>query len=74
VVLVTHATDPAWSSLFGRLTAVVTEMGGAVSHVAVVARESGIPAVVGAHEATRRIRDGQRVRVDGAAGTIEAIE
>jgi phosphohistidine swiveling domain-containing protein len=74
VVLVTHATDPAWSSLFGRLTAVVTEMGGAVSHAAVVARESGIPAVVGAHEATRRIRDGQRVRVDGAAGTIEAIE
>jgi phosphohistidine swiveling domain-containing protein len=74
VVLVTHATDPAWSSLFSRLTAVVTATGGAVSHAAIVARENGIPAVVGVQEATRRIRDGQRVRVDGAAGTIEAIE
>jgi phosphohistidine swiveling domain-containing protein len=74
VVLVTHVTDPVWSSLFGRLTAVVTEMGGAISHAALVARENGIPAVVGVQEATRRIRDGQRVRVDGAAGTIEAIE
>jgi phosphohistidine swiveling domain-containing protein len=74
VVLVTHVTDPVWSSLFRRLTAVVTEMGGAISHAAIVARENGIPAVVGVPEATRRIRDGQRIRVDGAAGTVEVAE
>ncbi len=73
VVLVTHATDPIWSSLFRRLTAVVTEMGGAISHAAIVARENGIPAVVGVREATRLVRDGQRVRVDGAAGTVEVV-
>lgn len=73
VILVTHVTDPVWSSLFRRLTAVVTEMGGAISHAAIVARENGIPAVVGVPEATRWILDGQRVRVDGAAGTVEVI-
>jgi len=73
VVLVTHMTDPVWSSLFPRLTAVVTEMGGAISHAAIVARENGLPAVVAAAEATGRIRDGQRVRVDGAAGSVEVI-
>jgi pyruvate,water dikinase len=71
VVLVAYVTDPVWSSLFRRLTAVVTEMGGAISHAAVVAREEGVPAVVGVQGATHRIRDGQRVRVDGATGTIE---
>jgi phosphohistidine swiveling domain-containing protein len=70
-VLVTHVTDPVWSSLFRRLTAVVTEMGGAISHAAIVARENGIPAVVGVPDATRWIRDGEWVRVDGAAGTVE---
>jgi len=74
VILVTHVTDPVWSSLFRRLTAVVTEMGGAISHAAIVARENGIPAVVGLAEATRCIRDGQRVRVDGAAGTVAIVE
>jgi len=74
VVLVTHVTDPIWSSLFRRLTAVVTEMGGAISHAAIVARENGIPAVVGVPEATHWIGDGQRVRVDGAAGTLEVID
>jgi phosphohistidine swiveling domain-containing protein len=74
VVLVTTATDPVWSSLFRRLTAVVTEMGGVISHAAIVARESGIPAVVGTSEATHLIQDGQWVRVDGAAGVVELIE
>jgi len=74
VVLVTHVTDPVWSSLFRRLTAVVTEMGGAVSHAAIVARENGIPAVVGVPEATRWIHNGQWVRVDGATGRVEVIE
>jgi len=73
VVLVTHVTDPVWSSLFRRLAAVVTEMGGAVSHAAIVARENGLPAVVGVRDATRAIGDGQRVRVDGAAGTVEVL-
>jgi phosphohistidine swiveling domain-containing protein len=74
VVLVTHVTDPVWSSLFRRLTAVVTEMGGAISHAAIVARENGIPAVVGVPEATRWIRDGQWVRVDGTTGTVEVVQ
>jgi phosphohistidine swiveling domain-containing protein len=73
VVLVTHVTDPVWSSLFRRLVAVVTEMGGAISHAAIVARENGIPAVVGVRDATRLLRDGQRVRVDGTAGTVEVV-
>jgi phosphohistidine swiveling domain-containing protein len=73
IVLVTHVTDPVWSSLFRRLTAVVTETGGAISHAAIVARESGIPAAVGVPEATQRIHDGQRVRVDGAAGTVTLV-
>lgn len=73
-VLVTHVTDPVWSSIFPRLTAVITEMGGAISHAAIVARENGIPAVVGVPGATRHILDGQRVRVDGGAGTIEIVE
>jgi pyruvate,water dikinase len=55
------------------LSAVVTELGGVISHAAIVARENGLPAVVGVPEATRRIRNGQRLRVDGAAGTIEVI-
>jgi len=74
VVLVTRLTDPAWSSLFRRLSAVVTELGGVISHAAIVARENGLPAVVGIPEATRRIRDGQQVRVDGATGTVEVVE
>jgi phosphohistidine swiveling domain-containing protein len=74
VILVTPVTDPVWSSLFLRLAAVVTEMGGILSHAAIVAREYGIPVVVSLPEATRRIQDGQRIRVDGAAGLVEVIE
>jgi phosphohistidine swiveling domain-containing protein len=74
VVLVTRLTDPAWSSLFSRLNAVVTELGGVISHAAIVARENGLPAVVGVPEVTRRVRNGQRVRVDGASGIVEVLE
>ncbi len=74
VILVTRLTDPAWSSLFRRLSAVVTELGGVISHAAIVARENGLPAVVGVAEATRWIRDGQRLRVNGATGTVEVLE
>jgi phosphohistidine swiveling domain-containing protein len=73
VVLVTEVTDPVWSSLFRRVTAVVTEMGGVVSHPAIVARENGIPAVVGLAGATHQIKDGEWVRVDGASGTVKVL-
>jgi phosphohistidine swiveling domain-containing protein len=73
-VLITRLTDPAWSGLFRGLSAVVTELGGVISHAAIVARENGLPAVVGVPNATRLIRDGQRVRVDGTTGVIEASE
>lgn len=74
VILVTHMTDPAWSSLFGRLAAVVTELGGVISHAAIVARENGLPAVVGVPDITRWVRNGQRLRVDGARGVVEILE
>jgi pyruvate,water dikinase len=74
VVLVTRLTDPAWSSLFRRLSGVVTELGGVISHAAIVARENGLPAVVGVPRVTRWVRDGQRLRVDGATGTVEILE
>ena len=73
VVLVTHLTDPAWSGLFRRLSAVVTELGGVISHAAIVARENGLPAVVGVTGITLAVRDGQRLRVDGATGVVEIL-
>jgi len=73
VILVTRLTDPAWSGLFGRLSGVVTELGGVISHAAIVARENGLPAVVGVPEVTRHIRNGQRLRIDGRAGVVEML-
>ena len=70
-VLVAPATDPGWTPLFLTASALVMEMGGMMSHGAVVAREYGIPAVVGVARATERIATGQQVRVDGSAGTVE---
>jgi pyruvate,water dikinase len=72
-VLVCPATTPAWTTLFGRVAAVVTDTGNPASHASIVAREYGIPAIVGTGDATRVLRDGQRVRVDGAAGTVTAL-
>jgi len=74
VILVTRLTDPAWSGLFGRLSGVVTELGGVISHAAIVARENGLPAVVGVPEVTRHIRNGQRLRIDGRAGIVEVLQ
>ncbi len=74
VILVTRLTDPAWSGLFRRLSGVVTELGGVISHAAIVARENGLPAVVGVAEVTRHIRDGQRLRLDGRTGRVEVLE
>lgn len=69
-ILVVPSTDPGWTPLFMTAGALVMEMGGVISHGAVVAREYGIPAVVGVADATTALRDGQRITVDGAAGTI----
>ncbi|MBD1591638.1 pyruvate kinase [Arthrobacter sp. S1_S22] len=69
-ILVAPSTDPGWTPLFMTAGALVMEMGGVVSHGAVVAREYGIPAVVGVADATMRLHDGQSITVDGAAGTV----
>jgi rifampicin phosphotransferase len=72
-VLVAETTAPPWTPLFGIVAAVVTDTGGILSHSAVVAREYGIPAVVGAGDATARIADGALVEVDGDAGTVRVV-
>ncbi len=72
-ILVVPSTDPGWTPLFMTAGALVMEMGGVISHGAVVAREYGIPAVVGVPDATTRLRTGQRVTVDGAAGTVREL-
>ncbi len=72
-ILVTVHTDPSWSPLFVAITGVVTEVGGLMTHGAVIAREYGLPAVVGVLDATRLIRDGQRIRVHGTDGYVEIL-
>jgi len=72
-ILVAETTAPPWTPLFGVAAAVVTDTGGILSHSAVVAREYGIPAVVGASSATTAIADGDVVEVDGDAGTVRIV-
>lgn len=72
-VLVTTVTNIGWTPLFPRAAAVVTDVGAPLSHAAIVARELGIPAVVGCGNATTRIRTGDRVRVDGGRGTVNVL-
>jgi pyruvate,water dikinase len=72
-VLVTRTTDPSWSSIMFISSALVVDIGGALSHAAVVARELGIPCVVNTRNGTRALRTGDRVRVDGTAGTVEVL-
>lgn len=72
-VLVTMLTDIAWTLLFPRAVAIVTDVGAPLSHAAIVARELGIPAVVGCGDATIRLRTGDRMRVDGGRGTVEIL-
>jgi pyruvate,water dikinase len=69
-VLVAGTTTPAWTPLFAMASGVVTDIGGPLSHGSIVAREYGIPAVMGTGVATRRIRNGQTITVDGSAGTV----
>lgn len=73
-VLVTAVTNIGWTPIFPRAAAVVTDVGAALSHTAIVARELGIPAVVGCTNATTLLRTGDRVRVNGAQGTVEVLE
>ena len=72
-ILVTAYTDPSWSPLFVAISGLVTEVGGLMTHGAVVAREYGLPAVVGVEQATRLIRDRQRIRVHGTDGYVEIL-
>ncbi len=73
-ILVTRGTNPAWTPMFINLGAIVMESGGPISHGAVVAREYGIPAVVGVGEATSLIKDGQIVRVNGESGQVTLVD
>jgi len=72
-ILVTPYTDPSWTPLFVAIQGLVTEVGGLMTHGAVIAREYGLPAVVGVEHATRLIRDGQRIRVNGTDGYVEIL-
>jgi pyruvate,water dikinase len=72
-ILVCPGTDPAWTPLFLTAGGLITEVGGMMTHGSVVAREYGIPAVVGVHQATDRLKDGQRIRVDGTQGRIAVL-
>ena len=73
-VLLTEATTEAFNILLPLLSAIITDTGGALSHAAIISREYGIPGVVGTRDATERIADGTRVRVDGDAGTVTVLE
>ncbi|MRG28852.1 phosphoenolpyruvate synthase [Laceyella tengchongensis] len=72
-ILITAYTDPSWTPLFVNIKGLVTEVGGLMTHGAVIAREYGLPAVVGVENATKRIKDGQRIRVHGTEGYIEIL-
>lgn len=72
-ILVCQMTNPAWVVLFTKVAGLVTDTGGTTSHPAVLAREFGIPAVVGTSDATRRINTGDQIRVDGTAGVVEIV-
>jgi pyruvate,water dikinase len=72
-ILVTAFTDPSWTPLFVTIKGLVTEVGGLMTHGAVIAREYGVPAVVGVEQATRLIGDGQRIRVHGTDGYVEIL-
>ena len=73
-ILVTRITAPSWGPIFGRIAAAVTDIGGMMSHAAIVCREYGLPAVTGVGSATTSIQTGQRVRVDGNNGTVTILD
>ncbi|WP_338675200.1 PEP-utilizing enzyme [Streptomyces sp. SCSIO 30461] len=73
-ILIAPVTSPSWAPVFGRIRAVVTDIGGVMSHAAIVCREYSLPAVTGTGTASTRIRTGQRIRVDGMAGTVTLLD
>jgi len=72
-ILVCAVTAPSWAPIFGKIKAAVSDIGGTMSHAAIVAREYGLPAVVGTGDGTKRIVDGQRIRVDGSTGRVTIL-
>ena len=73
-ILVTPVTAPSWAPVFGKISAAVTDIGGMMSHAAIVCREYGLPAVTGTGKASSKIKTGMRVRVDGNKGTVEILD
>jgi len=73
-ILVCQVTNPTWAPIFQKISAAVSDIGGSMSHMAIVAREYGLPAVVGTGSATQRIKDGQRIRVDGGRGIVQILD
>jgi len=73
-ILVAPNTSPSWGPVFGKIKATVTDIGGMMSHAAIVCREYGLPAVTGAGSASLEIRTGQRLRVDGTKGVVTVLE
>ena len=73
-ILVCTITSPAWAPMFSKIKATVTDIGGSMSHAAIVSREYGLPAVVGTGTATSRIKTGQRLRVDGSNGQVTILD
>ena len=70
-ILMTKSTNPIWTPLIAIAGGVITGLGGSLSHAAIVSREYGIPAIVGTQEATKLIKSGQRVKIDGRKGLVE---
>jgi pyruvate, water dikinase len=73
-ILVCQVTNPTWAPIFQKIAAAVSDIGGSMSHAAIVAREYGLPAVVGTGNATSKIKDGQRIRVDGGRGVVTILQ
>ncbi len=73
-ILVCQVTNPTWAPIFSKISAAVSDIGGSMSHAAIVAREYGLPAVVGTGNGTSRIKDGQRIRVDGGRGIVTILQ
>ena len=73
-ILVCGATSPAWAPIFTKIRAAVTDVGGVMSHAAIVCREYGLPAVVGTGRATSTIKTGQTISVDGTAGRVDIVD
>ena len=73
-ILVTTMTDPEWLLVMSRASGIVTDQGGLLSHPAIVARELGIPCVVGTRTATSQLSTGSAIRIDGLAGTVSLVE